>query len=412
MRKKIAVLAAAAVGFCGLSGCSEEYPETEIPDFTIPEQILDHAQAEIPEIDVDGYAVPDTEALNFVQDLKLGWNLGNTFDAFDCNLTDEMAYEKAWCGAYTTIEDIAAVKAAGFRTVRIPVSWHNHVDENFQVSKAWMQRIKEVVDWCIACDLYVIVNTHHDNAEAYYYPDSAHLESSKAFLSAIWTQMGEVFRDYDERVILESMNEPRLVGTNYEWVLDESAPECQDAMECINRLNQLFVDTIRGIGGGNETRYLLCPGYAASVDGAAAEEFRIPDDPADHVIVSVHAYTPYDFALNRAGTDSFDSSNPVDRNAVLNFMDILYGKFVMNGTPVLLGEFGALNKDNLEDRIDFSAYYVAAARGRGMTCCWWDNNAFMGSGENFGLLFRKTATYTYPDIVKAMLAYCETGEAS
>lgn len=412
MRKKIAVLAAAAVGFGGLSGCSEEYPETEIPDFTIPEQILDHAQAEIPEIDVDGYAVPDTEALNFVQDLKLGWNLGNTFDAFDCNLTDEMAYEKAWCGAYTTIEDIAAVKAAGFRTVRIPVSWHNHVDENFQVSKAWMQRIKEVVDWCIACDLYVIVNTHHDNAEAYYYPDSAHLESSKAFLSAIWTQMGEVFRDYDERVILESMNEPRLVGTNYEWVLDESAPECQDAMECINQLNQLFVDTIRGIGGGNETRYLLCPGYAASVDGAAAEEFRIPDDPADRVIVSVHAYTPYDFALNRAGTDSFDSSNPVDRNAVLNFMDILYGKFVMNGTPVLLGEFGALNKDNLEDRIDFSAYYVAAARGRGMTCCWWDNNAFMGSGENFGLLFRKTATYTYPDIVKAMLAYCETGEAS
>ena len=405
MKKKLAALTAAVLGLGSMTACGT--PKTEIPDFEIPTNILDTAAAEIPEITVDSYAVPESEGLQFVESLRLGWNLGNTFDASDCNVQDEMDYEKAWCGTYTTIEDIAAVKAAGFQTVRIPVSWHNHVDENFRISKAWLTRIKEVVDWCLACDLHVIVNTHHDNAEEYYYPDTAHLESSKAYLSAVWSQLGKAFRDYDDRLILESMNEPRLVGTNYEWILDESSPQGKDAVACINILNQLFVDTIRSSGGGNVTRYLLCPGYAASADGALADGFALPEDAQNRVIVSVHSYTPYDFALNTKGTDAFDRKNPSDSNPVLMIMDDLYGKFVMNGIPVLLGEFGALNKDNLEARIDYTAFYVAAARAHGMTCCWWDNNSFAGSGENFGLLFRKTATYNYPDIVKAMLAYCD-----
>ena len=405
MKKKLAALTAAVLGLGGMTACEEA--KTKIPDFTIPTEVLGAAEEEIPVPVVDGYPVPESEGLKFVESLRLGWNLGNTFDAFDCNVYDEMDYEKAWCGTYTTIEDIAAVKAAGFQTVRIPVSWHNHVDENFQISKSWLRRVQEVVDWCIACDLNVIVNTHHDNAEEYYYPDSAHLESSKAYLSAVWSQLGAAFQDYGDELILESMNEPRLVGTNYEWVLDESSPQGKDAVACINTLNQLFVDTIRAQGGGNATRYLLCPGYAASADGALADGFTLPRDEQNRVIVSVHSYTPYDFALNRTGTGSFDSNDSADRNAVQMMMDDLYGKFVMNGIPVLFGEFGALNKSNLAERIDYAAFYVAAARAHGITCCWWDNNSFYGNGENFGLLNRETAEYKFPDIVKAMVTYCD-----
>ena len=411
MKKMLSLISAGVLALSALTACepkekpADEQSKSEDLQITFPDDILSGATADIPDVTVDKYQVPDNEALNFVRNLKIGWNLGNTFDTTNVNCQTDLEYEKAWCGTYTTIEDIAAIKAAGFRTIRIPVSWHDHVDENFKINAEWMNRVKEVVDWCLACDLYVIVNTHHDNDEKFYYPDSAHLESSKKYLTAVWTQMGEAFAKYDDHVILESLNEPRLVNTNFEWWIDPNNAQCKDAISCINTLNQLFVDTIRGCGGGNETRYLMCPGYDASADGALNAGYVLPTDAQNRVIVSVHAYTPYSFALDKKGTDSFDMNNGTDTGEILKFMDGLYGKFVMNGIPVVIGEFGALNKDNLEERIAFSAYYIAAARGRGISCCWWDNNAFSGSGENFGLLYRKNAKFMYPDIVKALMKY-------
>lgn len=405
MKRTAALLTAAAMLFCVGCGTSK-LPETSIPEYTIPENVLGEPSDLVPELTVDKYKAPESEGMDFIKNLKLGWNLGNTFDASDLNnisAENELDYEKGWCGAVTTIEMLAALKAAGFQTIRVPVSWHNHVDENFKISQKWMARVKEVVDWCLDMDFYVIVNTHHDNAEDYYYPDSAHLESSQKYLSAVWSQIAETFQDYDEHLILESLNEPRLVGTNYEWWIDRNNEQCKDAVSCINTLNQLFVDTVRASGGGNENRWLMCPGYAASPDGALNEGFQMPADPANRMILSVHAYTPYNFALNKAGTKEWSIDNPGDTNEITNFMDNLYGKFVLNGTPVLIGEFGALNKDNLKDRVEFSAFYTAAARARGISCVWWDNNAFVGSGENFGLLYRKTATFTYPEIVQALV---------
>ena len=411
IRKAGAVLTASVLLFA--AGCtkasSSGAPETTVvPAFTIPENVLGDPSPLVPaEINADRYKVPESENVQFVKNLKLGWNLGNTFDATDVSsVSDEMKYESAWCGSITKIENIAAIKAAGFQTIRIPVSWHNHVDEENHISEKWMARVKEVVDWCRACDLYVIVNTHHDIGDRGYYPDSANLERSKTYLGAVWQQMAETFRDYDEHLILESLNEPRLADTAYEWTLSP-APECQDSVRCINELNQLFVDTVRASGGNNETRYLLCPGYDASADGAVNEGFVLPNDPAGRVIVSVHAYTPYHFALDAGGTKEFSADNPSDTHQINSFMDDLYAKFIMQGIPVLIGEFGALTKDNLEARVQFSAYYVAAARARGISCCWWDNNAFLGSGENFGLLTRGDSIFMYPEIVQALVKYCE-----
>lgn len=409
--KRIAALLTASALLLG-AGCAKSgsgLPDTVIPDFTIPENVLGEPTDMIPALSLDKYSVPENEGMEFVKNLKLGWNLGNTFDATVSTAVtpeNEMNIEKAWCGTITSIDNIAAIKAAGFQTIRIPVSWHNHVDaeNNFKISEQWMRRVKEVVDWARACDLYVIVNVHHDNdSDPGFYPDTAHLESSKAYLTSVWTQIADVFGDYDEHLILESLNEPRLVGTKYEWWLDKNNAECQDAAKCINELNQLFVDTIRASGGNNETRWLMTPGYAASADGALYDGFTVPNDPAGHIIVSVHAYTPYNFALNKTGTNEWSIDQPADCSEITNFMDNLYGKFILNGTPVLIGEFGAMNKDNLEARVQFSAYYTAAARVRGMSCLWWDNNAFAGSGENFGLLSRRDNTFLYKEIVQALV---------
>lgn len=412
MKKNLSLLCAAVLTLAACTGCNKDNSssagsvDSQTVEISIPDNILGDPQISVPEFTVDKYPLPENEAMQFVEDMKLGWNLGNTFDASNCNVADELDYEKAWCGTITKPETIAAIKAAGFETIRIPVSWHNHVDENFQISEPWMNRVKEVVDWALTCDLKVIVNTHHDVDVKYYYPDSAHLESSKKYLTAVWTQMAEAFKDYDNDLILESLNEPRLIGTNYEWWFDKNSAECQDSIHCINTLNQIFVDTVRASGGNNATRFLMIPGYCASVDGACNDFFKLPTDTvANRMILSIHAYTPYNFALNKLGTSEFSVNTELNRKEIIDFMDRLYAKFTANGVPVFIGEFGAMNKDNEQARVEFSAFYVATARARGISCCWWDNNAFTGSGENFGLLLRSASTFTYPKIVKALVEY-------
>lgn len=355
--------------------------------------------------------IPDNEAMQFVEEMTIGWCLGNTFDAIDNNsLKDELEYERAWNGSYTTEEMIDTVQEAGFNTVRIPVSWHNHLtDDDYTISEAWMDRVNEVVDWCIDRDLYVILNIHHDNSTNYLYPSEEYAEQSIEYLTAIWTQLAERYKEYDEHLIFEAMNEPRLVGHENEWWIDPNNEDCIEAIECINRYNQVFVDLIRSSGGNNANRYLMCPGYAASPDGALNEGFSLPADTVEHrLIVSVHAYTPYNFALDAAGTDTWSMDNQNDINNMVGFMDKLYDKFIHEGIPVVIGEFGARNKyNNNEARTEFAAYYVAAARARGMTCCWWDNNAFIGTGENFGLLNRVSCKWQYPEIVEALMMYAE-----
>jgi len=362
--------------------------------------------------------IPDNEALSFIRDLEIGWNLGNTFDASECTwLSDEMAYETAWCNAKTTEGLIKELKNAGFKTIRIPVSWHNHIDENYNISKAWMDRVEEVVGWALAEDMYVIINIHHDNTEQYEYPSYAKLDQSKAYVTKIWSQIADRFADYDEHLIFETMNEPRQVGTNNEWWIDVNSDLGKECMDCINQLNQAIVDTIRANGKGyNTSRYIMAPGYCASPDYVIADDFKLPDDSKataeNRIIVSVHAYTPYNFALNQGdgSTDVFAIKGKKGTEDIDYFMKNLYEKFVSQGIPVLIGEFGALDKDNTESRMQFAAYYTYTARHYGMTALFWDNNAYKTNGENFRLIDRSSLTWIFPEIVDQMMYYCGSEE--
>ncbi|MDE5587735.1 MAG: glycoside hydrolase family 5 protein [Acetatifactor sp.] len=371
---------------------------------------------QIPEVSIEPSEVPDTEAFRFVRDMKIGWNLGNTFDAInDSGQGNEMDLETAWCGVMTTKDMIDDLKEAGFNSVRVPVSWHNHVDEDYRISEAWLNRVQEVVDYVYDNGMYVILNIHHDNSESFMYPDSAHLEQSVKYVTTIWEQLCQRFGDYDEHLIFECMNEPRLVGSQYEWWINAGAEECKDAISCINEINQEFVNTVRAGGGSNLNRYLMIPGYDASPDGALNDGFVLPTDAEgveDRLIVSVHAYTPYNFALQADGESGskseFDSDSASSVSDIKSFMDRLYKKFISNGIPVVIGEFGARDKEqNTQARIDYATYYIAAARARGMSCFWWDNNAFTGTGENFGLYYRRSGRFLYPDIVTGLMKYAD-----
>ena len=339
-----------------------------------------------------------------------GWNLGNTLDAFMGSVPgeDDTVTETAWQPYRTTPELMKAVREAGFETVRIPVSWHNHVDEDYNISEKWMDRVQEIVDMALAADLKAILNIHHDNEEEVgcLYPNSEHLEQSLRFVTGIWQQVADRFADYDERLIFESMNEPRLVGHSKEWNADPNDPDILDAINCINQLNQAFVDTVRASAGYNQTRYLGCPGYSASPDGVLCSQFELPKDLPENenrILVSVHAYTPYNFALNLTGTDFFDPNGPGRDGGIRTMMDRLSEKFVSNGIPLYIGEMGSVDKDgNLDSRLRHVTYFAEQAAERGIPIFWWDNGAFDGAGERFAIIDRGSCTFRFPEIAQAM----------
>lgn len=366
------------------------------------------------EIKNDGEA---TEGMKFVKNLGIGWNLGNTFDAFvdDHPEAEDLWYETCWQEDVTTREHIALVKKEGFTSIRIPVSWHNHVTgDDFKINEAWMNRVKEVVDWSLEEGLYVIINTHHDVYPEFYYPSNEYLDNSLKYVTSIWKQVSEKFADYDNRLIFESLNEPRLKDNANEWNPNTKNAAVREAVECINKMNQAFVDTVRASGKNNAERFLLVPGYDAAPDGVLNDYFVLPADSAtDRLIISVHAYTPYNFCLQAESESGsirdFDASESSSTKDVDYFMDRLYDKFTSKNIPVLIGEFGARDKSmNTESRRQWAGYYVAKARSLGMSCMWWDNNCFVtGTGEDLGLLDRFLNVWRYKEIIDAMMLNCK-----
>lgn len=358
----------------------------------------------------DSAEVKRTAAIKFVEKMKVGWNLGNTFDASDCTwLSDEMEYETAWITHKVKTSEalIEKIQDAGFNTIRIPVSWHNHMDSNYNISSQWMNRVKQVVDMAYSRGMYVILNIHHDDEKMQ--PTAAAYSQSKAYVKKVWKQIAKNFKSYGERLIFETMNEPRNLSMSNPWWFNASSDaQGQEAMNYINKLNQVIVDTIRSTGGNNKKRYIMVPGYAASPDFTLTSYFKLPSDKkaskSNRLIVSIHAYRPYSMAFDGNGKSNFDDN---DKNELKGMMKKAYEMFTSKGIPVVIGEFGMVNKNNTSERAKGAAYYIALARHYGMTCCWWDNDAFGTGSENFGLLDRGSNEFTYPEIVEQLVHYSE-----
>lgn len=326
-----------------------------------------------------------------MKELKIGWNLGNTFDAPDGETT--------WGNPVTTRELLFKVKELGFNTIRIPISWGKHVSAapEYAIDEDFMERVETVVQDALDADLYVIINSHHDNE--IYMPRPENAEQGKTYLSAVWSQVAARFADADYRLIFQTMNEPRVVGASYEWSIDTRNEECMAAVEVVNALNQAALDAIRAAGGNNADRFVMVSPYAANVQAATVSAFRLPQDSVEgKLIVSIHAYTPYNLCLNRySDEDQFSVSHLAE---IKSFMKSVNYRFVGKGIPVIIDEMGCIDKDNPEDRYAWAKAYVAAAAEYGMPCIWWDNGALKTSGENFGLIDRRNLE-VHPDSMTA-----------
>ncbi len=321
-------------------------------------------------------------AKEMAEQMKIGWNLGNTFDA---------PHETAWGNPVTTAELFETVKDLGFNTVRIPVSWSGHTagPPEYTIDGAWMDRVETVVDQALEAGLFVIVNAHHDNGV--YYPAPENAEAAGEYLTAVWSQIAARFADTDRRLIFQTMNEPRIEGASYEWSVDAKNEECMAALDVVNELNQAALDAIRAAGGCNEDRFVIVCPYAGSPSGALLSRFHMPEDSAeDRLLLSIHAYTPYDLCLDtRSKADTFNGSGRSQIGKMLKSLDYMY---VQKGVPVVIDEMGCIDKDNAQARYEWAKYYVSEAAAYGIPCVWWDNGALHTTGENFGLIDRRALT--------------------
>lgn len=385
--KKIVAAALAAVLCAALSGCSKN----DVSGGADNESVIGTENNS-----ADGFNT-DITALEFTAGIKIGWNLGNTLDATGGS---GLSQETSWGNPKTTPELMQAVKDAGFNAVRIPTTWEKQMDENNIISEEWMNRVQEVVDYAYNLDMYVILNMHH---EEWHCPYADQEEAISAKLTSAWTQIANRFKDYDERLIFEGMNEPRWKNTEYEWNGGND-----EGRTVVNHLNQVFVNAVRATGGNNEYRFLMICPYAANSTEPALSALEIPDD--ERLIVSVHAYIPYSFALQNPGSDKWLASKPNCTKEIDELAEVLDRLFISKGQAVIIGECGAMNRENEEYRAQWAEYYFGKFRELGIPCFWWDNGAFY-SGETFGLFDRHTNEVKYPTMLAAMMRGA-SGESS
>ena len=358
-----------------------------------------------------------------VSAMKIGWNLGNTLDAFDDGKNLGVNSELCWGQPLTTQDMFQNLAASGIKTVRIPITWHNHiVGDGYTIDEAWLARCKQIVDWALEAGLYVIINVHHDTAETAsvrygqgYYPAEQSKEESLAFLKGVWKQIAATFNNgYDNHLLFEVFNEPRLRGHEREWWYDENNADCVAAADIVREYEEACISTIRKSGGKNASRFILVPAYVASPDAALNDAFKMPADSAkNRLILSVHMYTPWSFAGEDPGERLFSKEA---RKNISDTFDRLYEKFVKKGTAVIVTECGATNKDNPSHREAWFRHFFESAKKNGISAIMWDNGSYMveetgNYSEHFGYYRRTQGTWYFPALLQAALDGVAAGEA-
>lgn len=325
---------------------------------------------------------PRTESVEFAQNLGNGWNLGNTLEACEMGSEEKMGLESEiyWGNPYTTRELIEAVNAAGFESVRIPVTWAPHLDDEYIIDEAWLDRVQQVVDMVLDCGMKAIINVQHDDA-FWLITDKAHEENATEILVKIWSQVSEHFKDYDERLVFDVMNEPRVIGCETEWI---GIPE---HYEVVNNLNAAALNAIRSASGNNKSRYVMITTYAARYEEEPVSALRLPDDA--HVLASVHFY--YGTAHRSEFLDCENGLSLIDKAEIYKYFRSFYKVFLKKGYGVVLGEYGWTDRVNLENLSEKADFFVTTANKFGIPCLVWDN------GADFRLFDRKTNMLEFPE---------------
>lgn len=369
----------------------------------------------------------DLDQDEMVAAMGAGWNLGNQLEA---NLSGTPS-ETAWGNPTINENLIKAVKNAGFNTIRVPVSYLSKIGSgsSYTIDSAWLDRVQEVIDMCIDNGLYVITNIHGDGYHSveggWLLCDGSDQTTIRAKYKACWQQIANRFKDYDEHLIFESMNE--------EYDGTYGTPNTTYYSN-INELNQIFVDTVRQTGGNNAKRWLMLPGWNTNIEYTAGDYgFELPSDnyrsssissSEKRIMVSVHYYDPWNFCGEESSaatqwgdtvTDSSKTSGWGDESYLKGEFTKLYNEFTSQGYPVVIGEYGAIDKsaydsNNTACRAEFAKKVCRYAKQYGCVPVWWDNGVVSTYG--FGLFNRSTYAVTQQKIIDAIMGVYTSSSSS
>ena len=358
-------------------------------------------------------AEPNTEGMEssaqvLASKVKLGWNIGNSLEA--------IGGETAWGNPIVSTELIDLVNQSGFNAVRIPCSWNQYMIDTTtaELKTEWLDRVKDLVQYCVEKDMYVLLNIHWDGGwlENNCTPDKQ--EENNAKQKAFWEQIATLLRDFDEHLMLASANEPNV--------------ENAEQMEVLLSYHQTFVNAVRSTGGRNSYRVLVVQGPATDIEKTNNLMKTLPtDEVEDKLMAEVHFYTPWNFCgLEKDeswgsmfyywGKD-YHSATDTDRNAnwgeedeVIRLFDLMENQFVKNGIPVLMGEYGAIRRtsltgDDLQLHLDSRAYYLEFVTQemskRGIIPFYWDNG---GTGNHaYGIFNRENNTIADQQALDALV---------
>ena len=351
----------------------------------------------------------DNEAIQFALSMGIGWNLGNQMDAH----YGGCSYEEGWGNKAATQQTFNGVAKAGYKSVRIPVTWMGHIGPapTYTIEKAWIDRVAELVEMAHKAGLIVIINIHHDGYGAetdavkkgYFWLDLPGAVASeekntqiKQELTMVWLQIGKRFANFGDWLVFETLNEIQDGG----WGNGNNKTDGGAQYRVLNEWNQVCVNAIRAAGGQNETRYIGVPGYVASPD-LTIDNMVLPEDVVENrLMVAVHSYDPWDYAgsakYNEWGHTGKDVVPGQGEDSYVAMLNRLYNMYVRRGIPVYFGEFGAVRRATKEDeefRLYYFRYICKAMRERKIAALYWDNGNSKTGEDGFGVINHATGKY-------------------
>ena len=354
------------------------------------------------EVDQNNAYVAES-AKDAVVNMGLGFNLGNTMDAYDTNKSmakNSVAdFETCWGQPVTTNAMMKFLKDGGFNAVRVPVTWFQHMDADGTVDKAWMDRVQEIVDYVINNGMYCILNVHHDtgaesNGSSVHWikADVQNHTANQAKFKNLWTQIASRFKDYSNKLLFEGYNE--MLDASSTW----GAPKEASSYTAVNAYAQDFVDAVRATGGNNATRNLIVNTYAAANSDAVLNNFTVPTDKVSgHIAVEIHSYDPWNWFSNKGAWDSSCQTE------ITNMFTRLNNTFVSKGVPVVIGEYGTHGDNSVsksstdaekQAAADQAADIVKKAKALGIATFYW-MSIFQDAD-------RTVPQWTLPIVVEAM----------
>lgn len=366
----------------------------------------------------DTTSFEDLNQSQIVEAMGPCWNLGNQLES----VTDNVPEETNWGNPVITEKLIQSVKAAGFKSIRIPVSYFAKIDDDkdYTIDSKWLDRVQEVVNYCIKNDLYAVINIHGDGYNTidggWLLCNGKNQTEIKKKYKKVWKQIAERFKNYDEHLLFESMNE--------EFDGSYSEPN-KEYYQNINDYNQIFVDTVRKTGDNNTKRWLIIPGWNTNIDYTAGDYgFKLPTDQyrnksidkeEQRIMISVHYYSPWDFCggencvITQWGNEADDpskTSTTCDETYMKNQLNLMKTTFADKGYPVFIGEYGSINKTSYDSENEYYRAYFARklcqlSRKNGCIPMYWDNG--YNGVHGFGLFDRTTCEITQPVIIDAIM---------